>query len=85
MIETMLVRWAGESSWHFVESVNHGTTACSLSVPFTTASPEYAEIKIREITSFKGLCKKCFHEMCIERQDTDLWALYYAYIAEDLR
>lgn len=85
MNETTLVRWAGESNWHFVESVNHGTTACNLRIPFNETAQEYAEIKIREITSFKGICKKCFHEICIETQDKGLWAIYYDHIVENPR
>jgi hypothetical protein len=76
-----LVRWTGEANWHFVESVNHGTTACNIRVPFKAAALEYCEIEIRKIISFKGTCKKCFHEMCIEFQDPRLWEIYYTYIA----
>lgn len=82
MNETILVRWAGESNWHFVQSINHGTTACNVHIPLNEVAPEYAEIEIREVTSFKGICKKCFHEMCIDIQDTEMWAIYYAYIAK---
>lgn len=81
MIETVLVRWEGQPTWHFAQSRNHGTTACGLQIPLADGAPEYAEISITEITSFKGTCKKCFHEICIEVQDTELWAVYYAYIA----
>jgi hypothetical protein len=77
----VLVRWDGESAWHFAESINHGTTACNLHIPFKDASPEYAEIEILEIKSFKGTCKNCFHEMCSEIQDQDMWTIYYELIA----
>ncbi|MFZ2972724.1 MAG: hypothetical protein WA049_08800 [Ferribacterium limneticum] len=80
-----LVRWAGESNWHLTESINHGTTACNLRIPLKEMAPEYAEIEISEIKSFKGTCKKCFHEICIEHQNQDLWAIYYAHIAEKHR
>ncbi len=76
----LLVRWTGEANWHFIESVNHGTTECNVRVPFKEAALEFGEIEIREIKSFKGTCKKCFHEICIEVQDPRLWEIYYAYV-----
>jgi len=78
----VLVRWDGETLWHLSESINHGTTACNLQIPFDEKASEYAEIDILEIKSFKGTCKKCFHEICIEVQDQGLWEIYYRYIAE---
>lgn len=82
MIETILVRWPGQSNWHFTPSVNHGSAACGVRIPLNEVAPEYTEIEILEITNFKGFCKKCFHEMCIEVQEQAMWAIYYDHIAE---
>lgn len=81
MTEAVLVRWTDEALWHFTPSTLHASTACGLSVPFKEASPQHAEIDLLTIESFKGLCKRCFHEMCIDTQDRRLWDLYYERIA----
>ena len=78
----LLVRWAGQSCWHFVQSFNHGTTACNVRIPLNEVAPEYADIEIHEITNFKGICTKCFHQMCIDTQNSAMWDIYYAYIAK---
>ncbi len=80
-VETILVRWSDQTDLHFTQSVNHGVTACGLTIPLNEIAPEYAEVKVFELTNFKGLCKKCFHEMCIDFQYVALWEIYYAHIA----
>ena len=83
MIDAVLVRWQGQPAWHFAPSTLHATTACEKRIPISADATEHQQIDILRITSFRGLCKKCFHEMCIEHQITPLWDIYYKYIVDD--
>lgn len=80
MFDVVLVRWKDQPEWHFAASVRHATTACGQGIPLSAEATEHQEIDLLKINSFRGLCKKCFHEMCIENQTTQIWNIYYKYI-----
>lgn len=75
----LLVRWGEEPHWHLVPSHNHGKTECERDVPRVQVALEYAETG--RIENVKGICKRCYHEACINDQDPQMWEVYYKYVA----
>jgi hypothetical protein len=82
-MDTVLVRWKSQARWHFVTSVLHAKTDCGEPLPLSSEATQHQEINTSQIDSFRGLCEKCFHEMCINRQDRRLWEIYYKHIVGD--
>ncbi|WP_141837855.1 hypothetical protein [Herbaspirillum sp. SJZ107] len=66
---------ADSVKWHFVKEESDDVTlcGCSLSAP---KNRRYAEIRTEEMTDIKGFCFTCFHNVCIEEQDEDLWQIF---------
>ena len=80
MIDAVLVKWEGQPEWHIAPSEIHATTACERKIPLSTEPVNHQEIDLLQIDNFQGMCKKCFHELCIEHQVEPLWNIYYKYI-----
>ena len=80
MIDAVLVKWEGQREWHIARSERHATTFCEIKIPLSTRPVSHQEIDLLQINNFQGMCKKCFHELCIEHQLEPLWNIYYKHI-----
>ena len=80
MIDTVLVKWEDEPVWHLTPSVRHANTACEKEIPILKEPTNHQDIDLLQINNFQGICKKCFHEICIEHQIDSLWNIYYKHI-----
>ncbi|WP_157201779.1 hypothetical protein [Massilia sp. Root335] len=66
---------AGSVKWHFVKDESGDKTLCDFSLP-APKSRKYAEIRTEEMVNIKGFCFTCFHNVCIDEQDEDLWQIF---------
>ena len=80
VIDAVLVKWEGQGEWHIARSERHATTFCEIKIPLSTRPVSHQEIDLLQINNFQGMCKKCFHELCIEHQLEPLWNIYYKHI-----
>lgn len=78
--QNLLVRWRGQPEWHLVLTHNHGITECKSTVRRDQEALEYVETG--RIENVKGVCKKCYHDACINDQDPEMGAVYYEHIAK---
>ena len=83
MIDAVLVKWGDEPVWHLTPSVRHAKTACKKEIPLLKEPTNHQYIDLLQINNFKGICKKCFHEICIDNQIDPLWDIYYKDIVEE--